>query len=249
MARQYGMYVIWGQIERERDLLYNTAVLLDRRGEVVGRYRKIHLTEGEIFTGITPGDRLGLFDTDFGCIGVTICYDNKFPEIHQALADGGAELMVSVSEGDGREGGFTHDIVAQARAINHGVWVVAAGRATPNSGQAEHWYSVGTFVISPQGYVLTNGGKRGPHVQTVEVDLSQAIRGTISGWGCESWSQLACAGRRPLACRAEPVAAQVAVHQAAARSVPAQARATAGEPPALCPRPGRTPSQVMPAAP
>ena len=197
IARRYRMYIIASIIEKRGNLLYNTSFLLDREGMLVGKYSKVHLTEGEIFAGITPGNEIPVFECDFGKIGITICYDNKFSDIHRVMALKGAELIVSSSEGDGREGGFTHNIVAQARAINNSVWVVGAGRSSQNIGQGGHWLSRGTFIISPEGYVLSDCGKMGPEVQTREIDLGRSLLGGVSLAGMETFSDVWREARRP----------------------------------------------------
>jgi len=196
-ARAHRMYVTAAILERDGDLLHNTAFLLDRDGQLVGKYRKVHPTQGEIFAGVTPGHEAPVFDCDFGRIGMTICFDNKFPDLHRAMVLNGAEMLVSCTEGDGREGGFTHEIVAQARAINNGVWVVASGRASPNTGQQRSWHSFGTFIISPEGYILSNCGKMGPEVQTRTIDMGRSMKGSVSLRGCETWNDVWRAARRP----------------------------------------------------
>lgn len=87
--------------------------------------------------------------------------------------------------------------MAQARAINNGCWVIAAGRARPNTGQIGHWLSRGTFIISPEGYVLSNSGKMGPEVQTRTIDLGRSLKGSVTLGGCETWKDVWRAARRP----------------------------------------------------
>ena len=197
IARKYNMYIIASIIEERGDLYYNTSFLLDRKGNLVGKYSKVHLTEGEIFAGITPGNDIPVFECDFGKIGVTICYDNKFPDIHRTMAIKGAEIIISSSEGDGREGGFTHNIVAQARSINNSIWSIGAGRTSQNIGQPGHWVSRGTFIISPEGYVLSDCGKMGPEVQTREIDLGRSLLGGVTLSGMETFSDVWREARRP----------------------------------------------------
>jgi omega-amidase len=196
IASKYKMYIIASIMENRGDLIYNTSFLLDREGKLVGKYSKVHLTEGEIFLGVTPGNEIPVFECDFGKIGITICYDNKFPDIHRVMALKGAEIIISSSEGDGREGGFTHNIVAQARAINNSIWAIGAGRSSQNIGQGGHWFSRGTFIISPEGYVLSDCGKMGPEVQTREIDLGRSLFGAVSLAGMETFSDVWREARR-----------------------------------------------------
>lgn len=83
VAKKYQSYVCGNITERQDDLLYNTSVLFDRQGTLVGTYRKIHLYFPEEVMGISPGDDLPIFSTDFGKVGIMTCYDSWFPETAQ----------------------------------------------------------------------------------------------------------------------------------------------------------------------
>ncbi len=92
-AKKLGMYIIWPLWERDGDTLYNTAVLIDRQGEIAGTYHKFHPTIGEIEKGIMPGTEAPVLETDFGKIGMCICYDLNFRDIMTGLKDNGAEVI------------------------------------------------------------------------------------------------------------------------------------------------------------
>ncbi len=93
-ARRHGCYVFCGLYTREADRLYNSMVLLDRKGEVVGEYRKMHPTEGEIEKGVTPGPSVPpVFQTDFGLVGGQICFDIEWQDGWTALQRAGAEIV------------------------------------------------------------------------------------------------------------------------------------------------------------
>lgn len=97
IAAKHRMYVCVPTLERDGDRLYNTAALLDREGQVIGKYRKNQPTIGEIEYGIIPGTEAPAFDTDFGKVGAAICFDLKFVEVGKRLADNGARLVLFVS--------------------------------------------------------------------------------------------------------------------------------------------------------
>jgi len=86
-------YIIWPLYTREGDRVYNSSVLLSPKGEVAGVYHKVHPTIGEIESGITPGTEARVFDTDFGRIGMAICFDLNFRDIMEGLARNGAEIL------------------------------------------------------------------------------------------------------------------------------------------------------------
>ena len=97
VAAKHNMYVVLPIPERDGDVLYNTAALIGRDGEIVGKYHKYQPTIGEIEMGITPGSDAPAFDTDFGKVGCAICFDLKFWEVGQTLARNGARLVVFAS--------------------------------------------------------------------------------------------------------------------------------------------------------
>lgn len=97
-AREKSCYVIAPYHTVIDDRRYNSAVLLDRKGEVVGRYDKIHPTESELADGVCPGDpKPQVFETDFGTIGIQICFDVNWTGTWQALKRKGAEIVFFAS--------------------------------------------------------------------------------------------------------------------------------------------------------
>ena len=86
-AKEHLVNVCANVIERDGDLIFNTAVLFDRQGNLVGRYRKVHpYWPEEVWDGITPGDDLPVFALDVGTVGIMTCYDSWFPEASRLLA-------------------------------------------------------------------------------------------------------------------------------------------------------------------
>lgn len=159
IAKTYHLYVIAGIYEREGDLVYNTAILIGRDGAVVGKYRKTHLPINEVNGGITPGTQYPVFSTDFGVIGIEICYDNFFPEVARMLALNGAEMVFVPIWGDLRGDGYEWDIVARSRAIDNSVYLVASNYSNKRS-----------LIIDPDGRILADtGGKSG--IVFADVDL------------------------------------------------------------------------------
>lgn len=93
-AKQHSCYLIPSFIERRGAHLFNTSVVIDRKGEIVGQYDKIHPTNSEIDDGIVPGDpNPTVIGTDFGKVGCQICFDANWPMDWKALADAGAEII------------------------------------------------------------------------------------------------------------------------------------------------------------
>ena len=159
-AREWQTYVVTSLHERQGDLVFNTAVLIDRRGEVVGQYRKTHLPMSEAENGITPGKDYPVFDTDFGRIGILICWDNWFPEPARILAIRGAEIVFFPLAGDGRD--LHWQTIWPARAIDNAVYLVAS----PTVGDAPG------AVIDPWGNWVAKTTRKFD-VAVAEIDLNE----------------------------------------------------------------------------
>jgi len=92
-AKKYNTYIILPLFETDKDKVYNSAILFDRKGNICGKYRKIHPTINEIKKGITPGKEYSVFETDFGKIGIPICFDIYFPDVAKTIAKKGAKII------------------------------------------------------------------------------------------------------------------------------------------------------------
>ena len=93
IARAHNAWVVGGLYEREGKAVYNTAVLIDRQGRYAGKYRKVYLPREEVEAGLTPGDSYPVFTTDFGRLGIMICWDVQYADPARALALAGAEIV------------------------------------------------------------------------------------------------------------------------------------------------------------
>lgn len=146
-ARQYGMYVAGGIVravpasEQHADLVYNTAVLLDRRGDLLGQYDKVHPYSPELNEqGISVGRQVPVFRTDFGTVGIMICYDSWFTDVAELLALKGAEIILFPNAGYYRA-------LIHARAADNRVRIVCSSW---NSGYGV-WDTVGRDLTDPNG--------------------------------------------------------------------------------------------------
>ena len=119
LAKQYGLYVVAGLVERDRHLIYNVAVLIGPDGAIVGKYRKVTLPRGEIEAGVAAGRDYPVFDTRFGRVGMMICYDGFFPEVARELSNRGAEVIAWPVAG-------CNPLLAAARACENHVYLVSS---------------------------------------------------------------------------------------------------------------------------
>lgn len=160
-ARFYGTYVVTTLHEvDDKGLFYNTAVLIDRQGNLLGKYRKVHLTMTELEDGIIPGNDYPVFDTDFGRIGILICWNNWFPETARTLSLQGAEILLLPIAGDGVPGHW--DAISKARALDNSIYLVTSATETDNP----------SCIINPAGETV--GEATGTFGYVVkEVDMNQ----------------------------------------------------------------------------
>src|SRR5262249_8489638 len=119
-AKRHRLYIVAGLYERDGKAVYNTSVLLGRDGRLVGKYRKVCLPDEEIDGGITPGKDYPVFATDFGRVGMMICWDVSYPEVARELAARGAEVILMPIWGG-------NETLARARAIENQLYIVASG--------------------------------------------------------------------------------------------------------------------------
>jgi len=150
-AAQYGMYIAAGLYEREGHAVYNTAVLIDRKGKVAGKYRKVYLPREEIEGGLTPGTGFPVFDTDFGRLGMMICWDVQYTDPARALAAQGAEIVLLPIWGGSLD-------LMKARALENHVFLVSSG------------YDVESAIIDPAGKIIRSTRESG-RIETADVNL------------------------------------------------------------------------------
>ncbi|WP_308639661.1 carbon-nitrogen hydrolase family protein [Paenibacillus silvisoli] len=155
-ARANEAYVILCMKERERELLYVTAVLFDRQGNIAGKYRKVHIPLCEAEEGFSAGTEYPVFETDFGKIGILICFDLMFPEATRILVKAGAEMIFSPTLGDAQ-------IRARARAADHGVHVIISGANEPQS----------SLIIDPLGEIIAEASDSSEGLCLADIDLDQ----------------------------------------------------------------------------
>jgi predicted amidohydrolase len=155
VARELKCYLVVGLYERVGQVVYNTAVLLDRTGDIAGTYRKTHLPQAEFDQGLSPGSEFPVFDTDFGRVGLMICWDLQFPEVARKLAVAGAEVIALPIWGG-------TEVLARARAIENHVFLVSSS------------YDMKSYVVDPTGEVLAEATAERPVVATT-VDLNKPI--------------------------------------------------------------------------
>jgi predicted amidohydrolase len=178
LAAERKLYVIVGLAEKtDSGVLYDSAVMFDRKGKVLGKYRKSHIyppTES-IFT---RGQELPVFQTDFGTVGLLICYDLEFPETARIMALQGAEIIFHLAA-DWPQGvpGLPErifDLSFRARALENRIVLAICNRVGNDPDLRSYFYGL-SRIIGTQGEIIASADQ-GEKMILADVDLEQASR-------------------------------------------------------------------------
>lgn len=165
LAKKYRGYLVPWEYEYADGRVYNSSYVLDRSGEEIGRFRKVHLTRGELEGGLTCGSSFPVFELDFGRVGIMICFDNYFPESARCLANNGAELILYPLYGDTLIPGW--EIKTRARAVDNTVFIATEQIDGICKGAF-------TGLIAPNGDIIEKSWG-GEGVKVVEIDLDEKV--------------------------------------------------------------------------
>ena len=202
VARRRGVWVLIGSVaETSEDPLrpYNTSVLLAPDGSIAATYRKIHLFDVAVDDGpvdtesarVTAGSEPCVVDVDGVAVGLTICYDLRFPELYRTLALAGAEVLTVPANFTERTGRDHWEVLLRARAIENGAYVLAPSQIGGPPGQPAFGRSM---IIDPWGTVVAQAPDGvGIIAADIETDRVAAVRRQIP----------VLANRRPEAYRLE----------------------------------------------
>ena len=187
-AAEAGIWVHLGSIavRRSDGRLANRGFVIDANGDIRARYDKLHLFDVDLPTGerwrestaYAAGESAIVVQTPVGRLGLSICYDLRFPDLYRALSDAGAEVLV-VPAAFTRPTGEAHwEVLLRARAIENAAFVIAAAQTgIHEDGRATHGHSL---AIDPWGTVLLDMGTAAG-LALVEIELSRVgdVRGRI----------------------------------------------------------------------
>jgi predicted amidohydrolase len=177
LARALGLWLHVGSlaIRVSGDRAANRAFLIDPRGEIAARYDKIHMFDVDLANGESyressayrPGEVAVIGDLPWGRLGMSVCYDLRFPALYRALAEAGATFL-SVPAAFTRQTGEAHwHVLLRARAIENGSFVFAAAQGGRHeSGRETYGHSL---IVDPWGEVLAEGGTS-PGVILADID-------------------------------------------------------------------------------
>lgn len=177
-AARCGVHLLVGSLTiRLDERLANRSFLIDDHGAVRARYDKIHMFDAVLPTGreiresraFRPGSSARLADTPWGPLGLTICYDVRFPQLYRALAAAGAQILTIPAAFTAETGAAHWHTLVRARAIETGAFVLApATCGTHAGGNTTYGHSL---IVDPWGEVCAEGGDT-PQVVAATLDLA-----------------------------------------------------------------------------
>jgi predicted amidohydrolase len=182
LAKELGVWLLIGSAivrsgHEGDDRAANRSILVDDRGEVVATYDKLHVYDVDLPTGerwresaaVRPGDGAVVAETPWGKLGLTICYDIRFPQLHRALAKAGA-AMIAVPAAFTVPTGEAHwETLLRARAIETGAYILAPAQAGAHEDGRKTWGR--STVVAPWGEVIAKLDNDEPGVLFAELDL------------------------------------------------------------------------------
>lgn len=169
IARAKCTYIFTGSfIEQRKNGFYNTALLLDRGGDIAAQYRKIHLF-GDEKKLLSAGEEISVAETELGIIGLSICYDLRFPELYRKLSLKGTEIFLSCYALPKER--LPHwQILTPARAVENQSFFISCGCAGINRGVT---YSGHSMIVSPMGEIIREGSTSGD-ILCADIDINDA---------------------------------------------------------------------------
>ena len=184
-AKQYGIYLIGGSMP-EKDAegnVYNTSYIFDREGKQIGKHRKVHLFDIDVKGGqtfkesdmLTAGDSDTVFDTEFGKMGVMLCFDIRFPELSRMMVNDGARIVFVPAAFNMTTGPAHWELSFRTRALDNQIYMVGCAPARDVSAGYISWGH--SIVTDPWGRVIDMlDEKKGILLAELDMDYEEQIR-------------------------------------------------------------------------
>lgn len=184
-AKQYGIYLIGGSMP-EKDAegnVYNTSYIFDREGKQIGKHRKVHLFDIDVKGGqtfkesdtLTAGDSDTVFDTEFGKIGVMLCFDIRFPELSRMMVNDGTKVIFVPAAFNMTTGPAHWELSFRTRALDNQIYMVGCAPARDVSAGYISWGH--SIVTDPWGRVIDMlDEKKGILLAELDMDYEEQVR-------------------------------------------------------------------------
>ena len=184
LAKEYGIYLAAGSVpEISEGKIYNTAYVFDRNGKQIAKHRKMHLFDIQVEGGqhfkesetLTAGDNCTVFSTEFGKIGLCICFDFRFPELARMMVLRGAKMILVPAAFNMTTGPAHWDVMFRGRAVDNQCFVAGTSSARDTGASYVAWGH--TLLVSPWGDVIEEmEGEEGYIIHDVDLKEADSIR-------------------------------------------------------------------------
>ena len=184
-AKQYGIYLIGGSMP-EKDAegkVYNTSYIFDRQGKQIGKHRKVHLFDIDVTGGqtfkesdtLTAGDHDTVFDTEFGRMGVMLCFDIRFPELARMMVNDGAKAIFVPAAFNMTTGPAHWELSFRTRALDNQNYMIGCAPMRDESAGYISWGH--SIVTDPWGRVIDMlDEKEGVLLTELDLDYEEQVR-------------------------------------------------------------------------
>ena len=187
LAREKGAYVVGGSMpERDGDRIYNTSYVFDRSGNLIGKHRKVHLFDIDVKGGqyfkesdvLSPGDTLTVFDTEYGKMGVCICFDIRFPDLFTSMRDAGVKMVFVPADFNMTTGPAHWEILFRSRALDQQIFMLGCAAARDeNASYVAYGHSI---LTDPWGRIVKElGAEEGILTAQINLDTVESVRQQI----------------------------------------------------------------------
>lgn len=162
IAKKFHSYVVGGSIPEkdEENRIFNTSFVFDRNGNQIEKHRKVHLFDIEVEGGqsfkesdtLSSGNKITTFETEFGIVGLAICYDFRFPEVSRIMVDRGAKIIVVPAAFNMTTGPAHWEILFRTRALDNQVYTIGTAPARDLSSCYTSYGN--SIIVSPWGDII-----------------------------------------------------------------------------------------------
>lgn len=185
LAKSFHIYLSAGSVPEcdNQGRIYNTAYVFDRDGNQIAKHRKVHLFDIDVKGGqsfcesdtLTPGGQSTVFQTEFGTMGLCICFDFRFPELARSMALAGAKVIFVPAAFNMTTGPAHWEVMFRSRAIDNQVFTFGTAPARDLSASYHSWGH--SIAVSPWGTVLNQmDEKAGIQLTAIDLDEADSIR-------------------------------------------------------------------------
>ncbi|WP_251859537.1 carbon-nitrogen hydrolase family protein [Clostridium sp. Marseille-Q2269] len=183
-AKDLNIYIVAGSIpEIEKNHIFNTSIVVDNKGSLIATHRKVHLFDIDVKGGVrfkesdtlTPGNKVTLFNTPWGKLGLMICYDIRFPELSRIMALNGAKAIFAPAAFNMTTGPAHWETLFKSRALDNQVYMIGVAPARDKN---SNYISYGNSLIAnPWGKIVTRlDDKEDVIFSELDLDYEDRIR-------------------------------------------------------------------------